>query len=62
MYYIVKVGSYYVKSVEMAFGGYIGEIKLSKEIMGHYTKEGANRLAKILNGEVEEVIKETTNE
>lgn len=62
MYYTVKVGSYYVKSVQVAFGGYIGEIKLSKEVMGHYTKEGANRIAKMLNGEVVEVVREVTNE
>ena len=62
MYYTVKVGSYYVKSVEVAFGGFIGEIKLSKEIQGHYTKEGAKRIANMLNGEVVEVVGETTNE
>lgn len=62
MYYTVKVGSYYVKSVQVAFGGYIGEIKLSKEVMGHYTKDGAKRIADMLNGEVVEVVREVTND
>ena len=50
--YVVKVGEYYVKSVDVEFGGFIGEIELSKEIMRNFTEEGAGRIAKMVNGEV----------
>lgn len=50
--YVVKVGDYYVKSVDVAFGGFVGEIELSKEIMRNFTEEGAERIAKMVNGVV----------
>lgn len=54
MYYVIKVGNYYVKKVETEFGGFIGNIILSKEVMTPYSREGAERIAKLLNGEVKE--------
>ena len=50
--FVIKVGEYYVKSVDASFGGFINEITLSKEIMRECTKEGAERIAKMVNGEV----------
>lgn len=50
--YIVKVGNLYVKSVDIEFGGFIKEILLSKEVMRNFTEEGAERIAKLINGEV----------
>ena len=34
--YVIKVGEYYVKEVEVAFGGFINDIVLSKEIMKNF--------------------------
>jgi len=50
--YVVKVGNFYVKSVDVAFGGGVREILLSTEIMRNFTKDGAKRIAKMINGEV----------
>ena len=50
--YVVKVGDFYIKNVEVAFGGFIESIELSKEIMRNFTEEGAERMAKMVNGEV----------
>lgn len=50
--YVIKVGEFYVKDVEVAFGGFTSEITLSKEIMRNFTKDGAERIAKMINGEV----------
>lgn len=50
--YVVKVGDYYVKEVETAFGGFIGNIVLSKEVMRNFTIDGAERIAKLVGGEV----------
>lgn len=60
--YVVKVGDYYIKSVDTEFGGYIGEIELSKEIMRNFTEEGAERIAKMVNGEVISMGDVTTND
>lgn len=60
--YVVKVGDYYVKSVDAEFGGFIGSILLSKEIMRNFTKAGAERIAKMVNGEVIKIAEEVTNE
>ena len=54
MMYVIKVGEYYVKKVETEFGGFIGNIVLSKEATTPYSLEGAERIAKLLNGEVKE--------
>ncbi len=58
--FVVKVGEYYVKEVQTAFGGFIGNITLSKELMRSFTKEGAERIAKMINGEVIEKAEEVT--
>lgn len=60
--YVIKVGEYYVKSVNVEFGGFVGEIELSKKIMRNFTKDGAERIAKMVNGEVVEIAEEVTNE
>ena len=60
--YVVKVGDYYVKSVDAEFGGFIGNILLSKEIMRNFTEAGAERIAKMINGEVIKIAEEVTNE
>lgn len=60
--YVVKVGDYYVRSVDAEFGGFIGSILLSKELMRNFTKAGAERIAKMINGEVIEMAEEVTNE
>lgn len=59
--YVVKVGEFYVKEVDVAFGGFVNEITLSKEIMRNFRQEGAERIAKMVNGETIEMAKETTN-
>lgn len=60
--YVVKVGNYYVNTVDVEFGGFTGDILLSKEVMRNFTKEGAERIAKMVNGEVIEMAEEVTNE
>lgn len=59
--YVVKVGEYYVRDIDM-IGGYIGEIELSKEIMRNFNKNTAELIAKKVNGEVIEMAEEVTNE
>ena len=59
--YVIKVGDYYVKNVETEFGGFIGNITLSKELMRTFTKEGAERIAKMVNGTVVEKAEEVTH-
>ena len=59
--YIVKVGEYYVRGIDM-IGRYIGEIELSKEIMRNFNKNTAELIAKKVNGEVIEMAEEVTNE
>lgn len=48
--YVVKVGEYYVKSVDEMFN-----IGLSKEMMRNFKKETAKKIAKKINGEVIEI-------
>jgi len=60
--YVVKLGEYYIKDFEVAFGGYLGEIVLSREIQRNFTKEGAERIAQKVNGVVVEIGDVTTNE
>ena len=50
--FVIKVGDYYVKDVNVEFGGFIGDITLSKERMRNFKEEGAQRVAKLVNGEV----------
>lgn len=50
--YVIKVGEFYVSGIDMAFGGFVEEIMLSKKIMRNFTKDGAERIAKMINGEV----------
>ena len=50
--YVIKVGDFYVKVVDVEFGGFVSNIVLSKEIMRNFTKDGAERIAKMVNGEV----------
>ena len=57
--YIVKVGEYYVRGIDM-IGGYIGEITLSKEIMRNFKKNTAELIAKKVNGEVIEMANQVT--
>lgn len=59
--YIVKVGDFYVKDVNVAFGGFISDITLSKEKMRDFTKEGAERVAKMVNGIVMYMTNEVNN-
>ena len=60
--YVVKVGEYYIKDFEVAFGGYLGEITLSREMQRGFTKEGAERIAQKVNGVVIEMAEEVTND
>lgn len=60
--YVVKVGEFYIKSVEVAFGGAVGDIVLSKEIQRTFTKEGAERMAKLVGGTVIEMAEVVTND
>lgn len=60
--YVVKVGEFYVKDVEVTFGGYTAEITLSKELMKSFTQESAERIAKKVNGEVISMGDVVTNE
>lgn len=59
--FVIKVGNYYVKDVDVAFGGFTSDITLSKEIMKGFTKDGAERIAKMVNGKVIEMAEEVTN-
>lgn len=59
--FVIKVGNYYVKDVNVAFGGFTSDITLSKEIMKSFTKDGAERIAKMINGKVIEMAEEVTN-
>ena len=59
--FVIKVGNYYVKDVNVAFGGFTSDITLSKEIMKGFTKDGAERIAKMVNGKVIEMAEEVTN-
>ncbi len=60
--FVIKVGDFYVKDVETTFGGFVPEITLSKEIMRNFTREGAERIAKMINGEVVSMGDVVTNE
>lgn len=60
--YVIKVGEYYVKEVDVAFGGFINDIVLSKEIMKNFKLEGAKRIAELINGEIIEIPEEVTND
>lgn len=51
MMYVVKVGDYYVQSIDITMGQ-ITEILLSKEMMRNFTKATAEILAKKTDGEV----------
>lgn len=57
--YVVKVGEYYVKAVDI-LAGYTGEIELSKEIMRNFSKNTAEAIAEKINGEVIEVTEQVT--
>jgi len=50
--FVIKVGDYYVKDVNVEFGGFIGDITLSKERMRNFKQDGAERVAKMINGEI----------
>ena len=60
--YVIKVGEYYVKEVDVAFGSFINDIVLSKEIMKNFKLEGAKRVAELINGEIIEIPEEVTND
>ena len=61
--YIVKVGEFYIKSVDVEFGGFVSYIILSKEIMRNFTnKDSAERIAKMVNGEVINMEEVATND
>ena len=57
--YVVKVGEYYVRNVDIC-GGNIKEIILSKELMRNFTKNTAEVIAKKINGEVIEMAEEVS--
>ena len=59
--YVVKVGEFYVRDVEI-YGQIVSEVELSKEIMRNFSLKWANVIAKQLNGEVIEINEEVTNE
>ena len=50
MYYVVKVGDYYIQSTSI--DRLTSNIMLSKELMRSYDKNTAEKLAKITNGEI----------
>ena len=61
--FVIKVGDFYVKSVDVEFGGFISYIVLSKEIMRSFTnKDSAERIAKMVNGEVIKMEEVATND
>ena len=60
--YVVKVGEYYVKNVDVEFGGFISDIVLSKEISRNFKKDGAERIAKLVNGVVINMEEVATND
>lgn len=60
--YVIKVGEYYVKEVDVALGSFINDIVLSKEIMKNFKLEGAKRIAELINGEIIEIPEEVTND
>lgn len=60
--YVIKVGNYYVKSVDVYAGTY-GDIELSKEIMrGFNNISVARHVANSIGGEVIKMADEVTNE
>lgn len=59
--YVVKVGEYYVQSINVTMGQ-VTEIVLSKEMMRNFRKNTAETLAKLTNGEVIEMAEEVTND
>ena len=59
--YVVKVGEYYVRNVDMS-NGYIGEIVLSKEMMRSFNLELVTLIATKINGEVIEISEEVSCE
>lgn len=58
MYYVVKVGDYYVQSTSI--DRLTSNIMLSKELMRSYDKDIAEKLAKMLNGEVIKIDNQVT--
>lgn len=56
--YVVKVGEYYVNR----YNETLMDIKLSKETMLTFPKHIAEIIAKKLNGEIETINEEVTNE
>ncbi len=59
MMYVVKVGEYYVRAVDI-YAGVIEEIVLSKELMRNFSKNTAEVVAKKVNGEVVEIADQVT--
>lgn len=59
--YVVKVGEYYVRKADISLG-YIGDIVLSKEMMGGYNEDIAKKLAEKTNAGIIEINEEVTNE
>lgn len=60
--YVIKLGNYYVKSVDV-YNGSFGDIELSKEIMrGFDNISVARHVANSIGGEVIEMTNEVTNE
>lgn len=62
MMYVIKVGEFYVSDVNVVFGGFIESIELSKKLMRNFTKEGAERIAKTINGTVVSMADVITND
>lgn len=65
MMYVIKIGEYYVKSVELT--RYedtrrlkLNDILLSKEIMRNFDKQIAELIAKKINGEIIIITEEVT--
>lgn len=53
--YVIKVGKYYVKNVDVWNGGYVGNIELSREIMRQLPLKTAQVVANLIGGKVEEI-------
>lgn len=58
MYYVVKVGEFYIRGYEVKSLDIC--ILLSKELMRTFTKEQAESLAKKVNGEIIEMANQVT--
>lgn len=59
--YVVKVGDFYVKSVEI-YGNVVTTVELSKELMRSFSEKWGKVVARVLCAELIEIKEEVTNE